>query len=342
MRVYDLRTDTITKPSDEMRKAIYKAECGDDVYMEDPTVNKLQDMAAEITGKEKAIFVSSGTMGNLIPLLILSSKTRQILLEEESHIVHYELGGVAALAGVLPLPVKAKRGILTKSIIEDYFSPQPYYMSNVNIVEVENSHNRHGGSVYPIEVLKELYSFIKSKNVHMHMDGARVFNASIASKASVKEIASNTDSITFCLSKGLGAPMGAMLCGKKEFIDEAFKIRKLIGGGLRQIGLMAAAGIYALENNIDSLEEDHIKAKKIASAVIESKLGELSLDEVETNIVIAKTQKKSIKLVNKLLEKGIKASSFGDYKLRFVTHRDISMKEVEEACDIIKSFKNNI
>ena len=136
--------------------------------------------------------------------------------------------------------------------------------------------------------------------------------------------------------------MGAMLCGKKEFIDEAFKIRKLIGGGLRQIGLMVAAGIYALENNIDSLEEDHIKAKKIASAVIESKLGELSLDEVETNIVIAKTQKKSIELVNKLLEKGIKASSFGDYKLRFVTHRDISMKEVEEACDIIKSFKNNI
>ena len=215
-------------------------------------------------------------------------------------------------------------------------------MSNINIVEVENTHNRHGGSVYPIDVLKELYSFTKSKNVHMHMDGARVFNASIASKNSVKEIAANTDSITFCLSKGLGAPMGAMLCGKKEFIDEAFKIRKLIGGGLRQIGLMAAAGIYALENNINSLEEDHIKAKKIAAAVIEAELGELSLDEVETNIVIAKTKNKSIELVNKLLEKGVMASSFGDYKLRFVTHRDISIKEVEEACDIIKSFKNNI
>ena len=342
MKVYDLRTDTITKPSDEMRKAIYNAECGDDVYMEDPTGNKLQDMAAEITGKEKAIFLSSGTMGNLISLLILSSKTRQILLEEESHIIHYELGGVAALAGAMPLPVKAKRGILTKSIIENYFSPQPYYMSNINIVEVENTHNRHGGSIYPIEVLKELYHFTKSKNVHMHMDGARVFNASVASKTPVKEIAANTDSITFCLSKGLGAPMGAMLCGKKEFIDEAFRIRKLIGGGLRQIGLMAAAGIYALKNNIDSLEEDHIKAKKIASAIVESKLGEINLDEVETNIIIANTKHKSDYIINKLLEKGIRASSFGDYKVRFVTHRDIRMKEVEEACDIIKSFKNNI
>ena len=342
MKVYDLRTDTITKPSDEMRKAIYNAECGDDVYMEDPTVNKLQDMAAEITGKEKAIFLSSGTMGNLISLLILSSKTRQILLEEESHIIHYELGGVAALAGAMPLPVKAKRGILTKSIIENYFSPQPYYMSNINIVEVENTHNRHGGSIYPIEVLKELYNFTKSKNVHMHMDGARVFNASVASKTPVKEIAANTDSITFCLSKGLGAPMGAMLCGKKEFIDEAFRIRKLIGGGLRQIGLMAAAGIYALKNNIDSLEEDHIKAKKIASAIVESKLGEINLDEVETNIIIANTKHKSDYIINKLLEKGIRASSFGDYKVRFVTHRDIRMKEVEKACDIIKSLKDNI
>lgn len=262
MEIYDLRSDTITKPSDEMRKAIYNAECGDDVYMEDTTANKLQEMAAEITGKEKAIFVSSGTMGNLIPMMILGKKTRQVLLEEESHIIHYELGGVSSLAGIIPLPVKAERGILTKDIIKNYLNEQPYYMSSVNIVEVENTHNRHGGSVYPIEVLKELHDFTKSKNVHLHMDGARVFNASIASKVSVKEIASNTDSITFCLSKGLGAPMGAMICSNKDFIDEAFRIRKLIGGGMRQIGLMAAAGIYALENNIASLEEDHQKAKK--------------------------------------------------------------------------------
>ena len=164
----------------------------------------------------------------------------------------------------MPLTVKADRGILTKDIVKNYIKEQPYYMSSVSIVEVENSHNRHGGSVYPIEVLKELYDFTKSKNIHLHMDGARVFNASIASKKSVKEIASNTDSITFCLSKGLGAPMGAMICGNKDFIDEAFSIRKLIGGGMRQIGLMAAACIYALEHNIESLEEDHQKAKKIA------------------------------------------------------------------------------
>nr|WP_304354518.1 threonine aldolase family protein [Brachyspira innocens] len=262
MKIYDLRSDTITKPSEAMRKAIYNAECGDDVYMEDPTVNKLQKMAAEITGKEKAIFVSSGTMGNLIPMMILGRKNKQVLLEEESHIVHYELGGASYLAGIMPLTVKADRGILTKDIVKNYIKEQPYYMLSVSIVEVENSHNRHGGSVYPIEVLKELYDFTKSKNIHLHMDGARVFNASIASKKSVKEIASNTDSITFCLSKGLGAPMGAMICGNKDFIDEAFSIRKLIGGGMRQIGLMAAACIYALEHNIESLEEDHQKAKK--------------------------------------------------------------------------------
>ena len=339
MKIYDLRSDTITKPSEEMRKAIYNAECGDDVYMEDTSANKLQEMAAEIAGKEKAIFVSSGTMGNLIPMMILGKKTRQVLLEEESHIIHYELGGVSSLAGIIPLPVKAEKGILTKDIIKNYFNEQPYYMSSVNIVEVENTHNRHGGSVYPIEVLKELYNFTKSKNVHLHMDGARVFNASIASKSSVKEIASNTDSITFCLSKGLGAPMGAMICANKDFIDEAFRIRKLIGGGMRQIGLMAAAGIYALENNIKTLEEDHIKAKKIAESIIESEIGNVNLKDVDTNIVIADTKKLSSEILSKLLENGIKASSFGDYKIRFVTHRDISMKEVDEVSEIIKKLK---
>ena len=338
MEIYDLRSDTITKPSEEMRKAIYNAECGDDVYMEDPTVNKLQEMAADITGKEKAIFVSSGTMGNLIPMMILGRKNKQVLLEEESHIVHYELGGASSLAGIMPLTVKADRGILTKDIVKNYIKEQPYYMSSVSIVEVENSHNRHGGSVYPIEVLKELYDFTKSKNIHLHMDGARVFNASIASKKSVKEIASNTDSITFCLSKGLGAPMGAMICGNKDFIDEAFSIRKLIGGGMRQIGLMAAACIYALEHNIESLEEDHQKAKKIAKAIIESKIGDINLDNVETNIVIADTKEPSSNILSKLSEQGIKASSFGDYKIRFVTHRDISMEETEEVCSIIKKL----
>ena len=339
MKIYDLRSDTITKPSEEMRKAIYNAECGDDVYMEDPTVNKLQEMSAEIIGKEKAIFVSSGTMGNLIPMIMLGKKAGQVLLEEESHLIHYELGGISSLAGVIPLPVKANRGILTKDIVKNYLNEQPYYMASVNIVEIENTHNRHGGSVYPIEVLKELHDFTKLKNVHLHMDGARVFNAAIASKVNVKEISANVDSMTFCLSKGLGAPMGAIICGKKDFIDEAFRIRKLIGGGMRQIGLMAAAGIYALEHNIDALEEDHVKAKKIAKTIVESGIGELDLKHVETNIVIADTKLSSSTIISKLMEKGIKASSFGEYKVRFVTHRDISIKEVDEACEIIKGIK---
>lgn len=339
MKIYDLRSDTVTKPSEEMRRAIYNAECGDDVYMEDPTVNKLQDKACSVTGKEKAIFVSSGTMGNLIPMIILGEKSKQVLAEAESHLIYYELGGISSMAGIMPLTVKAHRGILTKDIIKDHFNDQPYFMSSVNIVEIENTHNRHGGSVYPIETLKELYNFTKSKNVHLHMDGARVFNASAASKISVKEIASNTDSITFCLSKGLGAPMGALICGNNDFIKEALIIRKMIGGGLRQIGLMAAAGIYALENNTDSLHEDHIKAKKIAEALIESDIGKINLEEVETNIVIADTKHTSNYIIEKLKEKGVIASSFGEHKLRFVTHRDISIKETDEVCTIIKNLK---
>ena len=340
MKIYDLRTDTITKPDEAMRKAIYEAECGDDVYMEDPTVNKLQEMAAEITRKEKAIFVSSGTMGNLIPMLIKGTRSKQMLLEEESHIMHYELGGASSLAGIMTITTKADRGILTKSIVEKYFAGhQPYFVSPINMVEVENSHNRHGGSVYPIEVLRELYQFTQSKNVHLHMDGARVFNASIATKVPVKEIASNTDSITFCLSKGLGAPMGAMICGEEEFIEEAFIMRKLIGGGMRQIGLMAAAGIYALQHNIEALEEDHIKAKKIAKTIVEAGIGTLDFEHVETNIVIADTEKTSEYIIEKLEELGVRASSFGEYKVRFVTHRDISLKEVDEACELIKKVK---
>lgn len=338
MKTYDLRSDTITKPNEAMRKAMYEAECGDDVYLEDPTVNKLQDISAEMTGKEKSIFVSSGTMGNLIPAMILGFKTKQILLEKECHIMHFELGGVASICGLMPLALEAKRGILTKDIVAPYIKEEPYTMAGISMVEIENTHNRHGGSVYPMNTLKELYDFVDSKGIHFHMDGARVFNAAIALKVSVKDIAKNSHSITFCLSKGLGCPMGSLLCGSKDFINEAFKMRKLIGGGLRQSGIMAAAGIYALKYNMMDLEKDHIHAKKIANAINEGGFGKIDLKDVETNIVICDTQKPAEDIVVSLEKLGVKASSFGDYKVRFVLHRDINAYEVDEVCKILSKL----
>lgn len=339
MKIYDLRSDTITKPDEAMRKAMYEAECGDDVYMEDPTVNKLQEMAAEITGKEKAIFVSSGTMGNLIPTMILGEKGKQIILEKECHIIHYELGGIASISGLMPMVLEAKRGILTKELVAPYIKEKTYSMPSVAMIEVENTHNRHGGSVYNIDTLKELYNFADSKNIHMHIDGARIFNAATAIKSSVKDITKYSHSVTFCLSKGLGAPVGSLLCANKDFIDEAFTMRKLIGGGMRQSGIIAAAGIYALKHNVKDLEKDHIHAKKIANAVNEGGLGHIDLKEVETNIVICETKKPANEIVESLEKLGVKSSTFGDYKVRFVTHRDINAYEIDEVCKILSSFK---
>lgn len=338
-KIYDLRSDTITKPSKEMRDAMYKAECGDDVYQEDKTVLVLQEKAATITGKEKALYVSSGTMGNLITLMILGGNAKFVITDRNSHIVHYELCGMSRLANLMPMTIDVEDGILTKELVEKELSIEgPYHMPKTALVEIENTHNRAGGRVYPIETLKSLYNFVNSKKVHLHMDGARIFNASTYLKTSVENITKYSDSITFCLSKGLGAPIGSLLCGSASFISEAIIIRKLIGGGLRQSGIVAAAGIYALDNNIPHLEEDHINAKKIANAINSSSIGKVDATKVETNIVIADTNKKASEVADILKNKSILTSVFGDYKLRFTTHRDISSSEVDEVCNIIKTI----
>lgn len=338
MKIYDLRSDTITKPSDAMRKAMYDAECGDDVYSEDKTVLKLQDEAKKITGKEAALFVTSGTMGNLIPTIVLGGKGKEIILEKECHLIHYELGGVSSIGDLMPTSIEAKRGILTKDLVEKVVTSRGQFDAEIAAVEIENTHNRAGGTVYPIEVLKELYSFLNKKSIHVHMDGARVFNASIASKVSVKDISANTHSITFCLSKGLGCPIGSLLCGDKDFIAKSLRLRKLIGGGLRQVGIVAAAGLYALKHNIKSLEVDHAHAKLIASAISKSEIGVIDVKDVETNIVIAETFQNADKVAEQLAKKGVRASVFGKNRLRFVTHRDINSNEIKEVCSILSSF----
>ena len=341
MRIYDFRSDTITRPSQAMRDVMYKAECGDDVYLEDNTVIELERLSAEFTGKEKGLFVSSGTMGNLLPLMIFGGIRKEIIVEKKCHILHYELGGVSSLASLMPVAIETEKGILTKELVSKVMNDNPpYFLGKTSMVSVENTHNKAGGTCYPLDTLKELYDYVNSKKVYFHMDGARVFNAAVAQGTTVKEISKYTDSITFCLSKGLGAPMGAMLCGDADFIEESRVFRKIIGGGLRQIGIMASAGIYALTNNIPDLEIDHKNAKLLANAVNESGMGKIDLKDVETNILVFDTFDKAEHVCKVLENNGIKTIVFDEYKLRMVTHRDISEIQVKEAVEIMLKWKS--
>lgn len=336
MKTFDLRSDTVTKPSEGMRKAMYQAEVGDDVYEEDTTVNRLQDLAAEITGKKAALFLPSGSMGNLIPLFILCGRGNEVLTQKNSHILHYEMASVAALAGVLPHPVEGARGILKPEVLAPLIRENIYYLSRTTMIEIENTHNREGGSCYTSAELKALKDFATEKHLLIHMDGARVFNAASAKGMTVKKISSFCDTVTFCLSKGLGAPVGSMLCGSKEFIDEARRVRKLLGGGMRQAGILAAAGIYALENNVERIQEDHVHAKVIANALADTKWAEIDPNTVETNILFFYTPRfPAEKVAAALKRKGILCGPSGPDKIRMVTHLEITREDITQICDIL-------
>jgi threonine aldolase len=339
MKLYDLRSDTLTRPGKEMRKAMYIADVGDDVYAEDPTINKLQDMAAKITGKKSALFVPSGSMGNLIALYVNCGKGNEVLTNKNSHIMHYELSSVAAIAGVMPIAVNGDRGILTPKELEKHLRPDIYYMSRVRMIEIENSHNKEGGTCYRLSELKAVSDFAKKNNLKIHMDGARMFNASAATKIPIKKMCSFVDSLTFCLSKGLGAPVGSMLCGSEKFINEARRIRKMLGGGMRQAGVLAAAGIYALENNIKALDQDMENAKKIAKALSLVNWAKIKLDTVETNILYFNTFQKADLIVSALKKKGIICGEASPDSIRMVTHLGISAEDTDEICKIIKKFE---
>ncbi len=339
MKKYDLRSDTLTLPSKEMRKAMYTADVGDDVYAEDPTINKLQDLAAKLTGKRAALFVSSGSMGNLIPLYINAGKGGEILTHKNSHIIHYELSSLSALAGAMPVAIEGKRGILTPEELQKHLRPDIYYMPQVKVIEIENSHNKEGGTCYKLEELKAVSDFARKNNLKVHMDGARLFNAAEATGIPVKKICSYADTVTFCLSKGLGAPVGSMLCGTEKFIAEARRIRKMLGGGMRQAGVLAAAGIYALEHNITRLKTDHENAQLLAHVLAEVPWAEIELSTVETNILYFSTGKrKAENVVAALAKKGILSGAAGPNTIRFVTHMGISSEDTKEICTLLKGL----
>ena len=340
MKLYDLRSDTVTRPSGEMRKVMHKAEVGDDVYGEDPTINLLQETAAKITGKKAALFLPSGSMGNLIPLFVQCGRGNEVVLHENSHIMHYELASAAALAGVMPVPVPGERGIIEAETILPRIRPEIYYMARTGLIEIENTHNKEGGACWKEEELAAVARVGRKQGIPIHLDGARIFNASVHTGIPVKRICSYADTVTFCLSKGLGAPVGSLLCGSAEFIAEARRVRKMLGGGMRQAGILAAAGLYALEHNIDRLREDHLNARRLADTFSSVAWAQIDPETVETNILFVGTPAGNAQaIVAALAKRGVLCSNDGDYRIRFVTSLEVTSHDVHEVCSIIEELK---
>lgn len=336
MKTIDLRSDTTTRPGQAMREAMAAAEVGDDVYREDPTARALETRAAQLTGKEAALFVSSGSMGNLITLYLNGGRGNEVLTHKESHIIQHELGSPAAIAGVLTIGLDGENGILSRETIEEHLHPDDYTLSSVTMIEVENTMN---GTCYPLQTLKEIRACADSRGLTVHMDGARLFNAVIAQGVSAEEICRYADTVSFCLSKGLGAPAGSMLCGSREFIDRALRVRKMLGGGMRQIGILAAAGIYALDHHIERLKEDHIHAKQIAYALDAAGWADIDPEKVETNIIFFKTHDIPAEHVVQLLaERGILCFSTEYDTIRMVTHLDISEEDTDRVAQEVMAL----
>jgi len=339
----DLRSDTVTKPSVEMRKAMYDAEVGDDVFKEDPTVNKLEEYAAALLGKEAALFVSSGVMGNQLCLNVLTQPGDEVICEKDCHIFNYESGSPAKLSGIQLHPIEGSKGVITAEQVEPLIRPESaYYMPRTRVIEIENTHNRAGGTIIPIDAIKNLKSLADKYNLFFHLDGARIWNASVATGILVKEYASYFDSVSCCLSKGLGAPVGSIIAGTKDFIREAYRVRKSWGGGMRQVGILAAAGLYALQNNFERLVEDHEKAKFLADRIYANSNLEIDMSSVQTNILLFKPLKLTVDEGIKLCkEKGLLLSVGKIDLIRAITHFDVSMDEIRKAAIIIDEVFND-
>ncbi|KJS83213.1 MAG: threonine aldolase [Peptococcaceae bacterium BICA1-8] len=336
----DLRSDTLTKPTSLMWNKMASAEIGDDGYREDPTVRHLEELAADKLGFEAGLFVASGTMGNLVALLTHTQRGDEVFLEAESHIYYNEVGGVSVLANAQTCPIPGTKGKLTPELIKGYVRKPSINNPNPSLLCLENTSNRGGGSVTKPEEMRELVKCARGFGLKIHIDGARIFNAAVACKVDVKELVQGVDSVQFCLTKGLAAPMGSLLVGSQEFISRAAKWKKMLGGGFRQIGIMAAAGIVALETMIDRLEEDHVRAKKLAHGLSELPYLSVCSDEIETNIVIVEIISELITMkefLAKLAENGIMAKDIGPTKVRFVTHKEINDDDINLVIERLSS-----
>lgn len=340
----DLRSDTVTRPSEKMRAAMAAAEVGDDVFREDPTVNRLQERAAELFEKEAALFVPTGSMGNEIAVKLHTKPGQEIIIEERGHVLNYELGAASLISGVTIRPVKSVDG--SGHLTWDEIQPalhidSPYWVTRTALICLENTHNFAGGSVMTSAQCAEVCEKAHAVGLPVHMDGARIFNASVALNESVADLTRHCDSVMFTLSKGLGAPVGSILLGTSAFIEEARTWRKRLGGGMRQIGILAAAGQIALEEGPRNLHEDHENARRLAEGVAE--IAGISMDPstVQTNIVIfdvSGTGRTSSEICSALKEDGLLAIGISDTQIRMVTHLDVSQKDIGSAIEVLKEI----
>lgn len=335
----DLRSDTVTKPTPKMREAMADAQVGDDVYEEDPTINRLESLAAQYVGKEAALFVPSGTMGNQIAILSHTRRGDEVIVEAQSHIFYYEVGGPAVLSGVQTRPVIGVRGVISPDDIRNSIRDENIHAPRTGLLCLENTHNRAGGAVISPDKMRAMVSCSHENGVPVHLDGARIFNAATYLKIEPCILTKDVDSVMFCLSKGLCAPIGSILAGTKGFISSARKYRKLLGGGMRQAGILAAAGIVALEEMVGRLDEDHKNALLLAESLAEIPGIRVKLKEVETNIILFSVIDLGVDaetFVTHLAGNGVLSGSFGEYIVRFVTHNDVTAELIEDAVTIIK------
>lgn len=336
--VIDLRSDTVTKPTPPMRAAMSAAEVGDDVYGEDPTVNRLEQRAAEIFGREASIFVPTGTMGNQIAIRLHTQHGQEVVCEARSHILDWEMAMVSAFSGCVPRTVEGDRGVLSWESIRRAIAPKIYYRAPTGLIALENTHNMAGGTVTRVEVFEEIWEGAREARLPVHLDGARIFNAATALGVDVATLTRGFDTVMFCLSKGLGAPVGSMLVGSRELIESARVFRKSLGGGMRQAGVLAAAGLIALEEMPKRLGEDHANARLLAEALARCDAAEIDPAEVQTNIVIftLRDEGDAAALVRGLRENGVLASAIGPHAVRLVTHYDVSRKDCERAASVLE------
>ena len=338
--IVDLRSDTLTRPGPGMREAMARAEVGDDVYGEDPTVRRLEELAAERSGHQAAIFVPTGTMGNQVAINLHTTPGSDVLVEQGTHVYCYELGAMTAWSGVVPRVLVGEAGRLIPEQVAGAVAPKIYYMSPTVLLVLENTHNNAGGTVLTVERQDALIECAREHGLKVHLDGARVFNAAASLDVPAARLTATCDTVMFCLSKGLGAPVGSMLCGDAESIRQARVVRKRMGGGMRQVGVLAAAGLYALEHHVERLAEDHVRARRLAETLAEHPAFEIDLETVQTNILVASVRdaSRADEVLERLRDGGLLAVAMGPGRIRFVTHLDVDDADLDRAIRIIRNL----